>query len=681
MADNEKTNRLAKEKSPYLLQHAHNPVDWYPWGEEAFRKAKAEDKPIFLSIGYSTCHWCHVMAHESFESLEVAEILNRDYVCIKVDREERPDVDAVYMSVCMAFHGSGGWPLTVLMTPEQKPFWVGTYLPKTSQYGQMGLLELLKSVAQLWKTDKQKLLESGENAVRMLEQLETEKRPASELTKEVFQRAFRWFRKAYDPDWGGFGAAPKFPTPFNLLFLLRYSSAERDEDALKMVRHTLDQMYRGGIYDHIGGGFSRYSTDEKWLIPHFEKTLYDNALLAQVYLKAYQKTDSPLYRRIAENVLRYVLRELTDEQSGFYCGQDADSEGEEGKYYVFTPDEVAAVLGKAEAEEFCRWFGITETGNFEGRSVPNLIENPRYEERNPQIAADCKILADYRLKRTVLHKDDKVLTAWNALMISALADAYILLDEPVYLKAAQNAQQFISESLFNHQTCRLYHRWRKGEAGIDTQLDDYAFYAFSLLKLYQATLRVSYLRKAIICSKQMVDLFFDKENGGFYLYAKDAESLIGRPKETDDGALPSGNSVALAVLLWLFRLTGETEWNTLFQKQVRFYSGYLSDFPTASCAALCTLMEEFYPSQELICVTSGEEVPPELLTFLHRHQEQLPFTTVKTKANQKALAELAPYTESYPIPAQGTAYYLCKEGKCSAPVTDLQTLQRLIFAS
>ena len=673
------TNRLINEKSPYLLQHAHNPVDWYPWGEEAFEKAKRENKPIFLSIGYSTCHWCHVMAQESFESLQVAGILNRDYLCIKVDREERPDVDAVYMSVCMAFHGSGGWPLTVIMTPEQKPFWVGTYLPKTSQYGHLGLIELLSSITQLWKTDQNKLLESGENAVRQLQQLEAEKRPAAVLTTEVFQHAFGCFRRTYDADWGGFGEAPKFPTPFNLLFLLRYSTAEQGEDALEMVQNTLDQMYRGGIYDHIGGGFSRYSTDEKWLIPHFEKTLYDNALLSQVYLKAYEKTGRPVYRRVAENVLRYVLRELTDEQSGFYCGQDADSEGEEGKYYVFTPDEIDAVLGKEAADEFCRWFGITETGNFEGRSVLNLIANPGFEEENPKMEADCKILFDYRFRRTVLHKDDKVLTAWNALMISAFADAYIILENPVYLKAAQDAQQFISRSLVNHETGRLYHRWRKGESGIAAQLDDYAFYAFALLKLYQATFQISYLKEAAMCSRQMADLFFDKEGGGFYLYAKDGESLIGRPKETDDGALPSGNSIALAVLLWLFKLTGENVWQSLFQKQALFYSGYLSDFPSASCAALYALADVLYPSQELICVTSGEEVPPELLSFLHRHQEQLPFSTVKTKANQKELLDVAPYTENYSIPAEGTAFYLCKDGKCLAPVTDLQALQEIIF--
>lgn len=678
MAAKEYTNQLIHEKSPYLLQHAHNPVNWFPWGEAAFQKAKEENKPVFLSIGYSTCHWCHVMAHESFESLQVAELLNRDYISIKVDREERPDIDAVYMSVCVAFHGAGGWPLTVIMTPEQKPFWVGTYLPKTSQYGHMGLLDLLTSISQLWKTDQEKLIESGENAVQQLQQQETKKRPAAELNTEVFIRAFQWFQQIYDPDWGGFGAAPKFPTPFNLLFLLRYSTAEHEENALKMVQHTLDQMYRGGIYDHIGGGFSRYSTDEKWLIPHFEKTLYDNALLSQVYLEAYEKTNDPLYRNVAKEVLDYVLRELTDEQSGFYCGQDADSDGEEGKYYLFTPNEINTVLGKEKSTQFCKWFGITETGNFEGKNVPNLIANSRYAEENEQMEADCKLLYDYRLKRTKLHKDDKVLTAWNALMISALADAFVILQEPSYLKAAQDAQQFLSESLVNHQTGRLYRRWRKGEAGIAAQLDDYAFYIFALLKLYQATFEVLYLKEAVQYSKQMVNLFFDNEEGGFYSYAKDSESLIGRPKEIYDGAIPSGNSAALAILLWLFNLTGDVTWQQLFEKQSIFYSSDLSDFPAGNCAALCVLTKVLYPSQELICVTSDHQASSELLSFLHRYQKQLPFSIIKTRANQQELMDVVPYTENYPIPAEGTTFYLCKNGKCSAPVTDLRILQQMI---
>jgi len=679
MAIQQYTNQLIHEKSPYLLQHAHNPVNWFPWGKVAFQKATEEDKPIFLSIGYSTCHWCHVMAHESFESLQVAEILNRDYVCIKVDREERPDVDAVYMSVYMAFHGAGGWPLTVIMTPEQKPFWIGTYLPKTSQYGRMGLLELLNSISQLWKTNKGKLIKTGENAVWQLQQSETKKYPVLELNTEVFTRAFHRFQEIYDPVWGGFGAAPKFPAPFNLLFLLRYSSVEHDKSALKMVKHTLNQMYRGGIYDHIGGGFSRYSTDEKWLIPHFEKTLYDNALLSQIYLRAYENTNSPVYRRVAENVLKYILRELTNEKSGFYCGQDADSDGKEGKYYILTPGEICTSLGKKGLNQFCEWFGITETGNFEGGNIPNLITNPHYTEKNQQIETYCKILYDYRLKRATLHIDDKVLTAWNGLTISAFADAFIILQKPDYLKAAQNAQQFISEILVNHQTGRLYHRWCKGESGIAAQLDDYAFYAFALLKLYQATFQVSYLNEAVMCSKQMVDLFFDKEEGGFYLYAKDSESLIGRPKETYDGAVPSGNSIALAVLLWLFNLTGDTMWQQSLQKQTAFYSGNISDFPLESCAALYVLTKILYPSQELICVTSDNQVPSELISFLHHHHRQLPFCIVKTKANQKELMDIAPLTGHYPIPTEGMVFYLCKDGKCSVPVTDLRVLQQMII--
>lgn len=669
------TNRLIHEKSPYLLQHAHNPVDWYPWGEEAFEKAKAENKPVFLSIGYSTCHWCHVMAHESFEDLQVAEVLNRDYICIKVDREERPDVDAVYMSVCMAFNGSGGWPLTVLMTPEQRPFWAGTYLPKASQYGRLGLLDLLGEITSLWKSDRKKLTEAGESVAEQLRELEQEGPSSSELGKGMLADAFQWFRRTYDSDWGGFGRAPKFPTPCNLLFLLRYFAVEHEKTALDMVENTLVSMYRGGIYDHIGGGFSRYSTDEKWLVPHFEKTLYDNALLAQAYLGVYRATGRPLYRRVAENTLNYVLRELTDKQSGFYCGQDADSDGVEGKYYVFTPDEMNGILG-AEASSFCNWFGITPAGNFEGKSIPNLIGNEQYEERNAQIEADCKTVFAYRLKRTVLHKDDKVLTAWNALMIAALADAAMVLQEPSYLKAAQNAQRFLAESLTDRNG-RLFHRWRDGEAGIAGQLDDYAFDAFALLKLYQSTFQVSYLKEAVACSEQMVDLFFDEKGGGFFLYAKDGESLISRPKETGDGAMPSGNAVALGVLILLDHLTGEIRWHELVQKQAAFFSGYLSDFPAGHCAALLAVSYLLYPSRELVCVTSGREIPPQLLTFLQDHRQQFPFPVVKTGENECELAEVAPFTKDYPLPREGTIYYLCKDGQCSKPVSDLQNLLRL----
>lgn len=677
MPEKEYANHLIHEKSPYLLQHAHNPVDWFPWGNEAFQKARAEDKPVFLSIGYSTCHWCHVMARESFEDLQVAEVLNRDYVCIKVDREERPDVDAVYMSVCQAFHGTGGWPLTIFMTPEQKPFWAGTYLPKTSRYGRAGLLETLDGISELWRTDRERLSRVAEDVARQLRRCDRKDRPVSEPGKKPLHSAFEWFCRAYDADWGGFGRAPKFPTPCNLLFLLRCFAVEREKTALKMAVHTLDRMYRGGIFDHIGGGFSRYSTDEKWLVPHFEKTLYDNALLAQTYLEAYQTTHRPLYRRVAESTLNYVLRELTDREGGFYCGQDADSDGIEGKYYTFTPQEIRSVLGPAGGERFCSWFGITEEGNFEGGNIPNLIANSDYAEENQQMEAYGGTLYSYRLKRTHLRKDDKVLTAWNALMIAALSDAWMILEEPAYREAAQNAQRFLSKSLVDGKN-RLFHRWRGGEAGIAGQLDDYAFSAFALLKLYRSTFQVSYLSEAAARCGQMAELFFDDGGGGFYLYAKEGEQLISRPKEVYDGALPSGNSIAALVLVRLFKFTGDVKWQALGQKQLAFLSGFLSDFPAGQSAALLALSEVLYPSRELVCVTAEDRVPPELAAFLRHRRRQIPFALVKTAANRRELAKAAPFTADYPIPPKGTVYYLCEDGSCAAPVTDLRELNSML---
>lgn len=676
MSTEQFSNQLIHEKSPYLLQHAHNPVNWYPWRKEAFQKAKEEDKPIFLSIGYSTCHWCHVMAKESFEDPQVAELLNQGYICIKVDREERPDVDAVYMEVCMAFNGTGGWPLTIVMTPEQKPFWAGTYLPKTSQYGHFGLLETLNAISKLWKSDRDRLAQTGDTVILQLRQLEERAHSPSELKKETLSRAFEWFCQAYDSEWGGFGEAPKFPTPCNLLFLLRYAAVEQNKTALNMAEHTLEQMFRGGLHDQIGGGFSRYSTDRKWLIPHFEKTLYDNAQLAQVYLKAYEATGRPLYRRVAESTLQYVLRELKDPLSGFYCGQDADSDGVEGKYYAFTPREIFRVLGDENGKKFCRWFGITDTGNFEGKSIPNLIENPDYQNRNPQIAGFCKTLYSYRLDRTTLHKDKKVLTAWNGLMIAALSDAWIILRDPFCLQAAKEAQRFLAGAL--SQEGRLLHRWYGGEAGITGQLDDYAFYSLALLKLYQATLHVPYLKEAVEISRRMVDLFFDSANGGFFLYAKDGEPMISRPKTVDDGALPSGNAVAFSVLLALYKLTGELAWQKPIQKQAEFLAGRASEFPAGHATSLLGFSELLYPSPELVCVTSENQIPQELTAFLQNHSQQLPFTLVKTKSNQAELADIAPFTQPYPFPRQGTAYYLCKNGSCSAPADHLSALEQML---
>lgn len=670
-----KCNHLGHEKSPYLLQHAQNPVDWFPWGDEAFAKAKEEDKPIFLSIGYSTCHWCHVMAHESFEDREVAEALNRDFVSIKVDREERPDVDAVYMAACQAITGTGGWPLTVLMTPEQKPFWVGTYLPKRAGYGRMGLLELLEAVGSRWDTNREALTESGEQIAAFLRKRTSAQSEEAEPEKALLDHGITLFKSAYDTTWGGFGSAPKFPSPHNLLFLLRASVLEQQESVRQMAEHTLVQMFRGGLFDHIGGGFSRYSTDERWLVPHFEKMLYDNALLVMAYSEAYRLTRRPLYREVIRQTLDYVLKELTDAQGGFYCSQDADSDGVEGKYYLLDPEEVRRVLGQKEGEHFCRWYGITDGGNFEGRSIPNLIDNPRFEEDSPDLRACRKTLYQYRLGRTRLHRDDKVLTSWNALMIAAAAKAGLLLEEPRYLEAARKAQRFLEENLVDRRG-RLLLRWRSGEAAHDGQLEDYAFYAFSLLELYQTTWEVGYLERAVQVARQMLEWFSDRERGGFYLYAEDGEQLISRPKEVYDGAMPSGNSMAALVLTKLAALTGEEEWRRAADRQLSFVAGVLKDYPAGYAVSLLALSLALWPSRELICVTVEEEMPPELRKLLRENRGVEVSVLLKTRENTAALARVAPFTAEYPLKPGEILYYFCKNGVCSRPTGNLDSIRR-----
>lgn len=497
-------NYLQYEKSPYLRQHMNNPVNWYSWNEEAFEAAKKEDKPVFLSIGYSTCHWCHVMAHESFEDTQVAEILNENYISIKVDREERPDVDAVYMAVCQALTGSGGWPLTILMTPEQKPFFAGTYFPKRQRYGQPGFVEILRKISELWKNGREELLRAGNQVYDFMQNVK--QTDAAVPDQKLLQRAFSIFQSQYDKKWGGFGSAPKFPVPHNLMFLLRCSvlevtsvkSAHRnskkdamtgqgqcktgsgeepfanqylqssavgrcktglEEEALQMAERTLTAMARGGIFDQIGGGFSRYSTDEKWLAPHFEKMLYDNALLATTYLEAWQVTKNPLFEDVAVRTLDYMIRELSDEKGGFYCGQDADSDGEEGKYYLFTREEVIGVLGQEDGEEFCRIYDITKSGNFEGRSIPNRIgcDDSLWKAGDARL----KKLYEYRKERTKLHTDDKIILSWNAWAICAFAKAAHILGEKKYLEAALRTHKFI-QNCMTDKDGKLFLRWCRG---------------------------------------------------------------------------------------------------------------------------------------------------------------------------------------------------------------------------
>lgn len=585
------TNRLDKEKSPYLLQHADNPVDWWPWCDEALAKAKLEDKPIFLSIGYSTCHWCHVMAHESFADAQVAELLNKWFVAIKVDREERPDIDAVYMRACQALTGSGGWPLTVIMTPEQRPFFTATYIPKNTNHGMLGMMELLPQIAQKWATSRQDLLAASEEITAFLIKNEAAKPTLTAAqSQKIIELAVQQFKCSFDHTWGGFGRAPKFPSAHNLLFLLEYASIHKDEEVAKMVEHTLTSMYRGGIFDHIGGGFSRYSTDKKWLIPHFEKMLYDNALLATAYLKAFEYSNQPLYAEIAERVLTYVLRELTNPDGGFYCSQDADSEGIEGKYYAFSPEEIIAVLGKELGKLFCNFYAITSQGNFEGKSIANLLDNDDYCHLPPELPAIRKKVYQYRLSRTSLNKDDKVLTSWNSLMINAMAQAGRILHDDRYTQAAQNAQQFIEHNLSSPDG-HLFIRWREGEAAYDGLLDDYVFYGLSLLSLYQLTAKEEYLQRATAAGHIMLEQFEDAKQGGFYLVAKGAEQLIIRPKEIYDGAIPCGNSAAILLLRQLARDTSDAIWQKAADRQVAFMLPRISQYPLNHSFALLALLE------------------------------------------------------------------------------------------
>jgi len=660
-------NRLQYEKSPYLLQHAHDPIHWWSWCPGAFREAKKEDRPIFLSIGYSTCHWCHVMARESFQSTEAAAVLNREFVAIKVDREERPDIDAVYMSACQALTGSGGWPLTILMTPDQRPFWAGTYLPLRSRGGRLGLLELLDEVSRLWQSDRQRLLTAGQEVARYI----AYEPPAVSAAPDraLLLAAVNELTRQFDRENGGFGTAPKFPAAYDLLFLLAYGRLEGDGAARGMALTTLAQMARGGIFDQVGGGFCRYSTDAAWRTPHFEKMLYDNALLASAYLDAYAQTGQPVFRDTARRTLDYALRELALPGGGFASAQDADSDGVEGRFYLLTRADVEEALGTGQAQELCQRLSIGEAG-----SIPQLLEDPHWESFWPEHRASCEKLAAFRRRRWGLHRDDKVLTSWNAMMIAALAKASRVLGDEKYLKAAQNARIFLKTRLTNPDG-RLWLRWCGGEPAVEGQLDDYAFYCWALTELYETAFAPAYLREASAIAEQMTALFWDDANGGFYPTPSTGERLIARRKTAYDSGIPSGSSAAGLALAKLARITGKEHFRTLAQRQLSWLAGAAAESPSAHCFALLAMMEELYPSRELICVTDGE-VP----AWLAGAGETYHLTVLaKTPENSRALANAAPHTAGYPIPAgQGPRFYLCREGACMPPTDSLEDLRGLL---
>ncbi|MFW9934965.1 MAG: thioredoxin domain-containing protein, partial [Candidatus Thorarchaeota archaeon] len=591
----EHTNQLIHERSPYLLQHAHNPVDWFPWSEEAFAKAKKEDKPIFLSIGYSTCHWCHVMERESFENERIAQMMNEAFVNIKVDREERPDIDSLYMSVAQMMTGSGGWPLTIIMSSDKTPFFAATYIPPESRFGRIGMNELVPEVQRLWIHDRNRLDSISKNIRESLE-ASAVGTVGAELGEGVLEIAFGRLQERFDEQYGGFGLRPKFPSPHNLLFLLRYWNRTSNGDALRMVEKTLEAMRRGGIFDQVGFGFHRYSTDPKWLLPHFEKMLYDQAMLTMAYAEAYQVTHKDEYAQTVHEIITYVLRDMTDPQGGFYSAEDADSEGEEGKFYLWSEEEVRTVLSNKEAEVFLKAFNFKPQGNFleeatgkrMSANIPHLQRSISEEAKSQKMTnrALSKLLEDARKKLFTIrekrihpHKDDKILANWNGLMIAALAKAARILGEPEFAKAAHRAVDFIFKEMY--QDGRLLHRFRAGEAAVPAFLDDYAFMIWGLLELYETALDPEYLEKAIALNDTLLSHFWDEKGEAFFYTADDAENLLIRKKDAYDGAIPSGNSVAMLNLLRLGRITTESELEAQAAKIGRALSGEALGAPTA----------------------------------------------------------------------------------------------------
>ena len=654
-------NHLLHERSPYLLQHADNPVDWYPWGEEAFEKARREDKPVFLSIGYATCHWCHVMAAESFENAAVAQVLNHDYVAVKVDREERPDVDAVYMEACTALNGSGGWPLTVLMTPEQKPFFAGTYLPRENRGQSMGLLPLLKAVAAKWKRERGELLAAGEQITALLQR--DGEGGAAAADEALLKRAAVQLAASYDAEYGGFGSAPKFPSGHQLLFLLRYAKLAGDKAARRMAEHTLQQMYRGGIFDHLGGGFSRYSTDREWLAPHFEKTLYDNALLALCYTEAWQEGRLPLYRQVAEATLDYCLRELRSESGGFYSGQDADSEGEEGKYYLFTPAELKAVLGEDDGRHFAECYDVSEEGNSHGKSIPNLLLNQRWNLVPEGYADFRERLRLYRAGRCPLGTDRKLLTGWNGLMLLALAKAAWVFEDRRYLREAEVLAAFLCEQAAADTPQGLRAVCYEGAASpLPARLDDYAFTALGFLELYRADFDPAHIARAAALAAEIPAQFADAA-GGFFLSSDRAERLLKRPKESFDGALPSGNSAAAVLFDRLFRLTGDVRWSELCEGQLGFLASRAARYPAGVCFGLLALFSRVYPTRELVCVSDA------LPETLRRGPYAPELTLLLKRPGDEALAAVAPFTAAMAQQDGKPTFYVCRGGVCGLPVT------------
>lgn len=738
MTEPRQGNRLAHETSPYLLQHAHNPVDWYPWGEEAFQRARAENRPILLSVGYSACHWCHVMERESFENPDIAALMNAHFVNVKVDREERPDVDAIYMSAVQLMTGQGGWPMTMFLTPEGKPFYGGTYFPPMDMYGRPGFPRILEAIATAWKTERIGIEAQSETILSHLEQGNDLLRdlPDTLLVPTLLETAFDGLSTSFDRTYGGFGTSPKFPQPANIDFLLRFHARSKRQEPLAMAEKTLQKMALGGMYDQLGGGFHRYSTDQTWLVPHFEKMLYDNAQLAQTYAHAYQITGKAFYRGIAEEILEYVLREMTGDAGEFYSAQDADSEGEEGKYFVWTPQEVRAATGEFNANVFCAFYDVTEQGNWSehgaptGQSILHRVADiedlmgmfgTTHHEVTDALEGARTALFNAREQRIKPGLDDKTLTAWNGLMLAAFAECGAIFGREDFIAAAIKNAKFVSTHLYKpgskvakeNQTeecniqCNiqgqaedreenqrenqregqkespnknlgggLLRTYRNGQAKLNAYLEDYAFYADGLLHLYQATFDTRWLEMAHNLVDNMLDHFWDEQHAGFFTTSNDHETLIQRPKDLDDNATPSGNSVAIELLIKLHALTGDERYQRCAARVLRKLAPMLAKHPYGFARLLGAL--DLYLAQPLeIGIVGAPDDPATLELRTAAFKPYLPNKVVALTPLNSSPTPIA-FMEGRPaIDGKPTAY-VCTNFTCKAPVTSAEELLALL---
>jgi uncharacterized protein YyaL (SSP411 family) len=672
-------NHLQNETSPYLLQHVDNPVDWYPWGEEAMQLANEQDKPILLSIGYAACHWCHVMAHESFEDEATAAQMNADFINVKVDREERPDIDSIYMQAVNAMIGRGGWPMTVFLTPDGKPFYAGTYFPDEPRHGMPSFRQILTGVTQAWNRDRENVVGSAGEVAEQLQALSGVGFEEQPLDPEIFTSALRGLGQRFDPSWGGFGDAPKFPQPMTIEFLLRQSLRDKGPSALEMAEVTLQKMAEGGMYDQVGGGFARYSVDHRWLVPHFEKMLYDNAQLARVYLHAWQVTGNDFYRRITEETLDYVLQEMRHEDGGFYSSQDADSEGVEGKFYVWSADQIREALGE-DADTFMRIYGVSDEGNWEGHNILNLHLDPKglaaqldvdAESLHARVAEARAKLYALRSKRIWPGLDDKVLTSWNGLMLAAFAEAGQSLRRPDYIEAAESNADFLHRTM-RRDSGRLFRTWKAGSnAKYNAYLEDYAFLADGLLALYEATFEKRWVDWACELAELMLTHFRDTNNGGFFDTSDDHEKLIHRPKDLQDNAVPSGNSMAASALMRLSLLTGNGDYRQVAEQSTATMSKFMSQYPSGFGQWLNVAAFILSEPREIALVGSKEELGPLLKVVRDGYR---PFQVVA--AGSEAEQSRLPLLENRPrVDGKGTAY-VCRQFLCQAPVTKPQDLAR-----